>query len=303
MHIVRYRDAGGTPRAGTLVDGRVHALAVAGVSALLRLRLDDLRALLAEPGPVVAGAPLLAPVDGATEVWAAGVTYLRSRDARMEESGDGDVYGRVYDAVRPEIFFKSAAWRVVTDGEPVAVRTDSALNVPEPELALVVNCHGETVGYLVCNDMSSRSIEGENPLYLPQAKVYAGACALSTGIRPAWEVDATGLAIAVEVVRDGATIWADTTSSARLKRSFDDLVGHLFHSENFPDGAVLSTGTGLAPALDVTLRPGDAVTITIEGVGRLTNPVVAGRDRFTFLTTGTNGDARPPPQGPAVRPG
>jgi 2-dehydro-3-deoxy-D-arabinonate dehydratase len=284
MHIVRYRRGDDvTARVGVRTDGVVRSLPVASIAALLGSRLADIRALTSEPGDVVDDARLLAPVDGATEVWAAGVTYLRSREARMEESSEADIYGRVYDAARPELFFKSAAWRVVVDGEPVAIRADSGLDVPEPELALVINRFGEIAGYLVCNDMSSRSIEGENPLYLPQAKVYAGACALSAGIRPAWEVDGADLPVAVRVTRDGVAVWTGTTSTARLKRPFAELVDYLFKADNFPAGAVLSTGTGLAPAMDFTLRPGDVVTITIDGVGELTNPVVVGREHFEFL--------------------
>jgi 2-dehydro-3-deoxy-D-arabinonate dehydratase len=281
MHIVRYRRSDdATPRVGVRTDGVVRSLPVASIAALLDSRLADIRALTSEPGDVVEDARLLAPVDGATEVWAAGVTYLRSREARMEESSEADIYGRVYDAARPELFFKSAAWRVVVDGEPVAIRADSGLDVPEPELALVINRFGEIAGYLVCNDMSSRAIEGENPLYLPQAKVYAGACALSAGIRPAWEVDGSDLTVSVRVTRDGVAVWSGTTSTARLKRPFAELVDHLFRADNFPHGAVLSTGTGLAPAMGFTLRAADVVTIDIDGVGELTNPVVVGKEHF-----------------------
>ena len=227
---------------------------MASIAALLGSRLADIHALTSEPGDVVDDARLLAPVDGATEVWAAGVTYLRSREARMEGEQRGRHLRPGVDAARPELFFKSAAWRVVVDGEPVAIRADSGLDVPEPELALVINRFGEIAGYLVCNDMSSRSIEGENPLYLPQAKVYAGACALSAGIRPAWEVDGADLPVAVRVTRDGVAVWTGTTSTARLKRPFAELVDYLFKADNFPAGAVLSTGTGLAPAMDFTLH-------------------------------------------------
>ncbi len=283
MHIVRYRrEHDDTARVGVRADGVVRELPVPSVAALLRESVADLRDLVATPGDVVDDARLLAPVDGGTEVWAAGVTYLRSREARMEESSEADIYGRVYDAARPELFFKSAAWRVVVDGDPVAIRADSDLDVPEPELALVINRFGEIAGYLVCNDMSSRAIEGENPLYLPQAKVYAGACALSAGIRPAWEVDGTDLAVAVRVTREGVAVWSGATSTARLKRPFAELVDYLFRADNFPDGAVLSTGTGLAPAMDFALRPDDVVTITIDGVGELTNPVVVGKEHFDF---------------------
>ncbi|WP_203699867.1 fumarylacetoacetate hydrolase family protein [Asanoa iriomotensis] len=294
MHIVRYRRGqDGTPGVGVRDDGVVRELPVPSVAALLRERVADLRALLGAPGDVVEDARLLAPVDGATEVWAAGVTYLRSREARMEESSEADIYGRVYEAARPELFFKSAAWRVVVDGEPVAIRADSGLDVPEPELALVVNRFGEIAGYLVCNDMSSRAIEGENPLYLPQAKVYAGACALSAGIRPVWEVNGADLAVAVRVTRDGVAVWSGTTSTARLKRPFAELVDYLFRADHFPDGAVLSTGTGLAPAMDFTLQPADVVTIAIDGIGELTNPVVVGKEHFEHQRPGIEVESRP----------
>ncbi|MDG4825788.1 fumarylacetoacetate hydrolase family protein [Asanoa sp. WMMD1127] len=283
MHIVRYRrEHDETARVGVRVDGVVRELPVPSVAALLREPVAAIRTLLDSPGDEVGDARLLAPVDGATEVWAAGVTYLRSREARMEESSEADIYGRVYEAPRPELFFKSAAWRVVVDGDPVAIRADSGLDVPEPELALVVNRLGEIAGYLVCNDMSSRAIEGENPLYLPQAKVYAGACALSAGIRPAWEVDGADLPVAVRVTREGVAVWSGATSTARIKRPLQELVDWLFRADNFPDGAVLSTGTGLAPAMDFTLQPDDVVTITIDGVGELTNPVVVGKEHFAF---------------------
>ena len=189
--VVRYL-AAGSERAdvGLLDHGRVLPLTgVESTASLWALPLDELgvrlaRALVdAGPGIALAEVTLLAPVDGLTEVWAAGVTYRSSRDARMEESDRAaDVYQQVYDAARPELFFKSAAWRVSGDGEPIAIRSDSTVDVPEPELALVVNRYGEIVGYTICNDVSSRSIEGENPLYLPQAKVYLGGCALG----PAW---------------------------------------------------------------------------------------------------------------------
>ena len=178
---------------------------------------------------------LLAPLDGRGEVWCAGVTYERSRGARMEESAEQSVYDKVYVADRPELFGKSPAWRVVTDGEPIGIRADSGHDVPEPELAVVVNAHGETVGYTVCNDVSSRSIEGENPLYIPQAKVFAGGCALAPGIRPAWEVpDPTDLAITLSVRRDGAEVFEGATSTAQLARPLDDLVDALCVGQRLP---------------------------------------------------------------------
>jgi 2-dehydro-3-deoxy-D-arabinonate dehydratase len=164
--------------------------------------------------------------------------------------------------------------RVVTDGELIAGRPDSRLTVPEPELAAVVTATGEILGYTVCDDVSSRDIEGENPLYLPQAKVYAGSCALATGIRPSWEVpDPAALGIECRVTRAGETVFAGETSTARMRRSVPDLVGHLLAAQDFPAGAVLSTGTGIVPRLDFTLLDGDVVEVTVGDVGTLTNPV------------------------------
>jgi 2-dehydro-3-deoxy-D-arabinonate dehydratase len=280
MHIVRYAETDTRRvRVGTLEDGQVRPLEqVDTVAELLARPLEDLRAFVTsqavgEPRPV-ADVRLLPPVDGLTEVWASGVTYERSMDARVEESVSQDVYTRVYSADRPELFFKAPAWRVVTDGEPIAVRDDSAVTVPEPELALVVTAHGEVAGYTVCNDVSSRDIEGENPLYIPQAKTYAGSCALAPGIRPAWEVpDPTALGIRVQVVRGGETVFEGSTGTDRIHRSLDDLVEYLVRALAFPAGAVLATGTGVVPELDFTLRPGDRVDIDIEEVGSLSNPV------------------------------
>jgi len=252
---------------------------VRSIAELLALSAADFRDVVTggTDGPThqLADVTLLPPVDGRTEVWAAGVTYERSRDARVEESTEQSVYERVYDAERPELFLKSVAWRVVTEGEPIAVRDDSALNVPEPELGLAVNADGDVVGYLVVNDVSSRTIEGANPLYLPQAKIYAGSCAVSAGIRPAWEVpDAHALDITMTVRRGADVAFRGTVSTARLRRSAAELVEYLYRGQSFPDGAVLSTGTGIVPDIDFTLRPGDIVDIDISEVGRLTNPVV-----------------------------
>ena len=276
MHITRYVDPSGRPAVGTTVDGVVRPLPVERLADLLTLPLADIRALL-ELAAAPAENPLrtLPPVDGDTEVWAAGVTYRRSREARVEESRDGDVYTRVYSAERPELFFKSVAWRVVGDGEPVGVRADSESNTPEPELALVVNAAAEIVGLTICDDVSSRSIEGANPLYLPQAKVYTASCALGPAIRPIWEIrDPLDLAIAGTITRAGSVVWSAATSSAQLHRTFDDLVGHLFRAMDFPYGVILSTGTGIVPELDLTLSDGDVVRVEIEDVGVLTNPVI-----------------------------
>jgi 2-dehydro-3-deoxy-D-arabinonate dehydratase len=276
MQIIRYAGPHG-PAIGITDDNRaVRPVPIPRLADLLALPLADIRALVSEAGPVVDN-PLriLAPVDGDTEVWASGVTYRRSREARVEESRDADVYTRVYEAQRPELFFKSVAWRVVGDGEPIGVRADSESNTPEPELALVLNAAAEIVGLTVCDDVSSRSIEGENPLYLPQAKVYTGSCALGPAIRPIWEIrDPLDLAITGTITRAGSVVWSASTSSAQLHRRLDELVEHLFRAMSFPHGVILSTGTGIVPELDLTLTEGDVVRIEISDVGVLTNPVV-----------------------------
>ena len=278
-HIVRYA-ADGEIRAGVRTDdGLVHPLPLP-LAELLRLRLSDLRELVERTvnEPDASPAEPLVPVEGQMEVWAAGVTYRRSRQARMAESAAAaDVYERVYDAPRPELFFKSVAWRVIGDGGTVAVRDDSEVDVPEPELALVLNTHGEIVGYTVCNDMSSRTIEGENPLYLPQAKIYLGGCAVGPAIRPVWEVaDPYALAIRMSISRDGAVAWSGETATSDLNRRLDDLARYLFAADVFPDGAVLATGTCLVPDLPFTLTDGDVVEIEIAEIGTLTNNVVRG---------------------------
>jgi len=277
MHITRYVGAAGRPAVGITVDGAVRPLPVGRLADLLALPLAGIRAMVDGGAAAPTESPLrtLPPVDGDTEVWASGVTYRRSREARVEESRDADVYTRVYEAQRPELFFKSVAWRVVGDGEPVGVRADSESNTPEPELALVLNAAAEIVGLTICDDVSSRSIEGANPLYLPQAKVYTGSCALGPAIRPIWEVrDPLDLAISGTITRAGSVLWSAATSSAQLHRSLDDLIGHLFRAMSFPHGVILSTGTGIVPELDLTLTEGDVVRIEIEDVGVLTNPVI-----------------------------
>ncbi|TDE00470.1 fumarylacetoacetate hydrolase family protein [Jiangella asiatica] len=281
-----------TARIGVLDDGSVTELdGVGSLAQLWRLPLADLRAKLEEPsGPAVhlRQVTLLPPVDGGTEVWACGVTYKVSEEARIEESERAaSVYEQVYDAERPELFFKSVAWRVVGDGEPVAVRADSRIDVPEPEVAVVVNVHGEIVGYTVCNDVSSRTIEGENPLYLPQAKAYLGACAVGPGVRPAWEItDPYALTVSMSISRGGATDWSGTAGTDQLRRRFDELVSFLMRADAHPDGAVLSTGTCLVPAAPWTLTTGDVVRIEVSDVGVLTNPVVEGLDAMSWLVDG-----------------
>jgi 2-dehydro-3-deoxy-D-arabinonate dehydratase len=219
--------------------------------------------------------PILAPIVS-QEVWAAGVTYFRSRDARVEESkaaGGGDFYSRVYEAPRPEIFFKANPHRVVGHRAPVRIRRDSTWNVPEPELALVVNSAGKIAGYTVCNDMSSRDIEGENPLYLPQAKTYDGCCALGPGILVAEGPLPKETRIRLEILRGGSRAFEGETGLDRLKRTFDELVGWLTREASFPAGCVFSTGTGIVPPNEFSLRSGDEVRISIDGLGTLSNPV------------------------------
>jgi 2-dehydro-3-deoxy-D-arabinonate dehydratase len=218
---------------------------------------------------------LLAPVER-QEVWAAGVTYLRSRTARMEESDfSATAYDRVYDAPRPELFFKAPAEKVVADREPVGIRRDATWNVPEPELALVLSSRGDVVGYTIGNDMSSRDIEGENLLYLPQAKTYYRSCALGPWITlgPP-EVAAREWSIGLEVARNGQQVFAGTTSVGQIKRTFSELAEFLFRCQVFPHGAVLLTGTGVVPDESFTLAAGDEIAIAVSGIGRLTNRVV-----------------------------
>jgi 2-dehydro-3-deoxy-D-arabinonate dehydratase len=220
---------------------------------------------------------LLAPILD-QEVWAAGVTYLRSKVARMEESkdaGGGSFYDRVYEAPRPEIFFKATPHRVVGPGQAVRLRADSKWNVPEPELALLVNPRGRIVGYTVGNDMSSRDIEGENPLYLPQAKVYDGCCALGPCVLIAdpGEPLPPDAAVELEIRRGGEVAFSGRTSLAQMKRKFDELVDWLFRDNSFPTGVYLLTGTGVVPPDSFTLESGDDVRITIPPIGTLRNPV------------------------------
>jgi 2-dehydro-3-deoxy-D-arabinonate dehydratase len=289
MEVVRYVDRSEERiRIGVRDRDQITPVAVPDLADLWSRPAADLAPLLATAdgaGRRMAEVLLLPPIDGATEVWAAGVTYARSRSARQEESKVAEVYALVYEADRPELFFKSVSWRVVTDGEPVAIRRDSELNVPEAELAVVANAAGEIVGYTICNDMSSRSIEGENPLYLPQAKIYAGSCALGTGIRPAGEVtNPLALGIDLTVTRDGQTAWRGSTSTAAMYRTPADLVAWLFREHDFPAGVILSTGTGLVPEMDFSLRPDDIVRIAVEEIGTLTNRVVVGKESFSWLS-------------------
>jgi len=250
-----------------------------GLDDLLRQPLPEAQASVEAAGAAAdLGGTLLAPVES-QEVWGAGVTYERSRDGRIEESTEGGVYDRIYVARRPEVFFKAAASRVVGPGQPIGVRADSPWNAPEPELGLVLNAGGEIFGYVVGNDVSSRSIEGENPLYLPQAKIYDRSCALGPGIVPVWAAPALPFDITCRVERRDEVAFAGRTSTVSLTRRFSELAAWLTAALTFPVGAVLLTGTGIVPDESFSLRPGDVVTIDVAGLGTLTNPVVlVGRD-------------------------
>jgi 2-dehydro-3-deoxy-D-arabinonate dehydratase len=218
---------------------------------------------------------ILAPIEN-QEIWASGVTYMRSREARMDESkesGGADFYAKVYEAERPELFFKSTAARCVGTNEKVRIRKDSKWNVPEPELTLFINSNGKIVGYTIGNDMSSRDIEGENPLYLPQAKSYDKAAAIGPCLFIPKDVINPDTHISIEIFRNGNLMFSGDISINRIKRKLTDLASYLFREMSFPDGAFLMTGTGIVPDNDFTLLSGDVVNITIEGIGTLSNEV------------------------------
>jgi 2-dehydro-3-deoxy-D-arabinonate dehydratase len=257
-------------RAGALhpLDGSLAQLLGAG-----RERLHEAVDRALEGAALSAPATLLAPVDE-QEVWASGVTYRRSATARVEESSVGNVYEMVYEAQRPELFLKAPAARVPAPGAPLRIRADSSWDVPEPELALVLDAAGQIVGYLAADDVSSRSIEGANPLYLPQAKVYDDSLGLSGTIVLARDAgDPRSAAIELEIHRDGERLFAGATSVTEMKRSFEELVAALFDELSFPAGAVLLTGTGVVPPDEVTLHDGDRVRIAVEGVGVLEHDI------------------------------
>jgi 2-dehydro-3-deoxy-D-arabinonate dehydratase len=269
--------AGGTSRWAVCQDGGWteidHTLA-----ELLTWPLDRARAVIeaaaGRTGGDMPAGPALPPVDR-QEVWAAGVTYLRSRDGRREESGNGSLYDHVYDSERPEIFFKASPWRVVGDRDAVGIRADSGWDVPEPEVGLVLNAAGEVFGYTLGNDMSSRSIEGANPLYLPQAKIYDRSCALGPAIVPSWTAGPGPFEIGLRVLRAGREAYTATTSTSAMARGFEDLAGWLFRALSFPAGVILLTGTGIVPDAAFTVCPGDTVEVTSPLLGTLSNPVVA----------------------------
>jgi 2-dehydro-3-deoxy-D-arabinonate dehydratase len=263
------RGPAAAPRPTELLD------AAATIDGLLGGDPDALPALLAGPaaGPVPEGARPLAPL-GRQPVWAAGVTFQRSRDARLEESAGLDAYDKVYLAERPELFLKALPGTARGPGEPIGVRADSSWDVPEPELAVVADRRGRIVAYSIGNDVSSRSIEGENPLYLPQAKIYRGSCALGPCLVPVAEAPPPAdMEIALEIRRDGGELYRDACSVGDMKRTLPELVDWLWRGQDLPLGAVLLAGTSIVPPPELTLRPGDQVAIAISGLGELRNPV------------------------------
>ncbi len=283
VKLCRFKNQEGRVRVG-LVDGdqTVVDLAPAGVHELQSLlESEEPLASLDKTGwqklPRIplSKVALCAPVER-QEVWAAGVTYLRSKTARMEESSfSATAYDRVYEAERPELFFKSLGEKVAAAGEAVGIRRDARWNVPEPELALVLNSRGKIVGYTIGNDMSSRDIEGENLLYLPQAKIYERSCVLGPWLVLGVSEDAArAWQIRLVILRQGRPVFSGQTSTAQLKRSFGELASYLFRSQRFPYGAVLLTGTGIVPPDTFTLQPEDEIEIQFDGIGSLRNHVI-----------------------------
>ena len=289
MRICRYSNPSGAPGLGVIVSDRVFAGPPGTLGAVLQQLESDPAGVYASLDACTAAERvclwseleagtagdyrLLAPIDD-QEVWAAGVTYQRSAQAREDESKQSGIYDRVYAAERPELFFKATASRTVGSGGTVYIRSDSLWNVPEPELAVVVGPGGTILGYTVGNDVSSRDIEGANPLYLPQAKVYSRCCGLGPAIVLARDIpDAQSLPIHLRIERAGLVAFRGDTSTANLKRSPEVLVRYLMLDNTFPHGAFLLTGTGIVPDDAFTLEAGDAVSITIDGVGTLRNRV------------------------------
>jgi 2-dehydro-3-deoxy-D-arabinonate dehydratase len=271
LHLIRLEGATYLKRSGTLSrlpDDR-------SLDALLALSLDELRQFLDQDWAAAAlrpGIVIEAPIQS-QEVWAAGVTYQRSLEARTDEAVSSDPYDRVYTAERPELFFKATAGRVRGPGQAVFIRSDSTWDVPEPELAVICNSRLEVVGYTIGNDISSRSIEGENPLYLPQAKVFDGCCALGPAVALAWDYSPSDRKIALEIFRNGSVIFRSETSTSAMRRSIPELVDYLGRNQRFDAGCILLTGTGIVPPSDFSLEQGDEVTIRIDGIGALKNPI------------------------------
>ncbi len=243
----------------------------------LASRLPDPESEPSSLAHFVKGKPVeVSPPIDTQEVWAAGVTYFRSRTARMEESkdaGGGTFYDRVYEADRPELFFKSPAWRVRGPRAGIRIRKDAKWNVPEPELALCVNARGEIIGYTIGNDVSSRDIEGENPLYLPQAKVYDGSCALGPGLYVTKDPLPPGTTISIQITRGHDVVFQGETTLSQMRRKPEELVEYLYREMSFPSGCILLTGTGIIPPDEFTLQAADLVEITIEPIGTLSNVV------------------------------
>ena len=283
MKLCRFQQGSGRPRVGMVRDDdTILDLSAEGIDRLTSLlEFEGLAAQLGAlanqnlPSFAAADVKLLAPLEQ-QEVWAVGVTYLRSKKARMEESDfSATAYDKVYDAPRPELFFKALPEKVVGPGDAVGIRSDARWSVPEPELAFVLNSRGHIAGYTIGNDMSSRDIEGENLLYLPQAKIYDRSCALGPFVRVgASEAEARTWKIELQIRRAGAVAFQGEVSAGQLKRPFAEMAGYLFRSQSFPHGAALLTGTGIVPPDDFTLAAGDVVRISISGVGVLENTVV-----------------------------
>ncbi|MFZ0548436.1 MAG: fumarylacetoacetate hydrolase family protein [Candidatus Promineifilaceae bacterium] len=260
MYLTRHQ----TPDGARLALDGVYLPQHVALKMLLELPFTTMVVVLQSmPVSETADHPLLPPLEPMHEVWAAGVTYLRSREAREQESDVKDVYEKVYSAARPELFFKAIGWRVVGHNMPIRIRQDSGWNVPEPELTLVINGHREIVGYSVGNDVSSRDIEGANPLYLPQAKIYNGSCAIGPGIEIAAGDQIQALPIQLDVLRDGEVIFHGETQSSQMKRPLQELVDYLTKEMAFPSGVFLMTGTGIVPTDEFSLQHSDKVRITI----------------------------------------
>jgi 2-dehydro-3-deoxy-D-arabinonate dehydratase len=261
-------------RFAVTVDGQHRTIdGVPTLTEALQLSLAELKDASTQGLHQIQG-ELAPPISPEVELWGAGVTYLRSRDARKEESGVPDVYQLVYEADRPELFFKSTAVRARGADDAIGIRYDSEASVPEPEVAIYINKYREIIGYAICNDVTARTIEGANPLYLSQAKIYIGSTSLGPDITPAWLVPAaTEMAIKAKIVRGKTTPWEAETSLGMLNRTLEDLVDYLFRCQDFPYGVILSTGTGIVPPLDISLQAGDIVEISVAGVGTLSNIV------------------------------